>query len=202
MTIKTIPQVASTISFENTNRDMQKRTVRKNLFGTTVDREELQQNIALIESENKTKLKGFKYVSVIGRIDRNPKRLPNFLDSESEEDESHEHEATRQISTDNDSTASERNSKIGHAEQLSPQALMNNCHFVTEKNITSNSIKSITKDAPTTSSSSTSSTSSSSDKTQPTSSKKSEVKLHQRKTNGQKTITEYFPVTKRQKNHR
>lgn len=118
MTIKTIPQ-ASSISLENRNRDMQKRPVRKNLFGTTVDREELQQQIAQLESESNLTLKNFAIESVIGVIDsasddktRKLKRLPSCLDETDDDDEDDEEpqrvDASSEISTDSDSDSQDK----------------------------------------------------------------------------------------------
>lgn len=97
---------------------MQKRTVRKNLFGTTVDRAELQQQIAQLESESNLTLESFKIDSVIGVIDsanndqaRKLKRLPSCLDSETD-DEFQGIDVSREISTDNDSgDDSQKNTK-------------------------------------------------------------------------------------------
>lgn len=130
MTIRTIPQ-ASSISLENRSSDMQKRTVRKNLFGTTVDRAELQQQIGELESESNRTLEKFKIDSVIGFIDkasddqpRSMKRPLNCIDSDTDDtdDESQGIDLSRQISADNDSDDdSQPNAKIDEAASASTQ---------------------------------------------------------------------------------
>lgn len=78
MTIKTLSQAKSNISLiEKRKSDMQKRGAVRNLFNTTVDRGELQQQLKQMEAENKLTLQSYKFESVIGLIDRPEKPAPS-----------------------------------------------------------------------------------------------------------------------------
>lgn len=96
MTIKTLLQ-ASDIKIETRKSDMIKRGAVRNLFNTTVDRDELRNQTAQMENESLQTLQSYKLDSIIGVIDsanedqaRRLKRLPRCLerddDSESEEE--------------------------------------------------------------------------------------------------------------------
>lgn len=141
MTIKTITQ-ASPISLEN--RDMQMRTVRRNLFGTTVDRAELAQQRTELELEANKKLKHYTIESVI-RLGAN-RNLKRFLEIPARCLETEGNIVSNPISTDNDE-GDDDSQKIVTVDET-PSA-----------------------------------------SNQPTSSKKSEVRLIQLRTRGQKTIT-------------
>lgn len=71
---------------------MQKRGAVRNLFGVSVDRDELQNNLKQMELAELAKLEDFQDISVIGIIDRSSedqarkhKRLPRCLESSDDE---------------------------------------------------------------------------------------------------------------------
>jgi hypothetical protein len=70
MTIKTVLQISEQ-SIKTISSDMTKRrAVRKNLFGTTVDREELRRQLEQLEGESNVSLQSYKCESVLGLIER------------------------------------------------------------------------------------------------------------------------------------
>lgn len=67
--------------------------VRKNLFNTTVDRDELQKHAEQLDNEGRRALRSYKYDSIIGVIEsatedhaRKLKRLPSCLESSSNDE--------------------------------------------------------------------------------------------------------------------
>lgn len=116
MTIKNCLQSTSqqSVNLNTSTSDMQKRGAVKNLFGTTVDRDELQKNLRKMEMEELRKLRSYEVMSVIGVIDsasedqtRKHKRFPRYLES-SEDDSEEEHQRCtpprEPISSDNASS--------------------------------------------------------------------------------------------------
>lgn len=119
MTIKTVLQ-ASNASTTTDYSDMTKRrAVRKNLFGTTVDRDELNRQLRQLDEESNRALQSYQCDSVLGLIDRSDrdweasksgklKRLSlpgsSFVDSES--DESARDEASSSSSSSSASSSS------------------------------------------------------------------------------------------------
>jgi hypothetical protein len=96
MTIKTLLQT-SDINIETRRSDMQKRGAVRNLFNTTVDRDELQKQTAQLENESLQSLRNYKFHSIIGVIHsakedqaRKLKRLPRCLESDDDSDEDEE----------------------------------------------------------------------------------------------------------------
>ncbi|CRK89462.1 CLUMA_CG003203, isoform A [Clunio marinus] len=67
MTIKTLLQTTN-INNITAISDMQKRKVKRNLFNTTVDRDELQRQLGQLENESLRTLQSFECDSVIGVI--------------------------------------------------------------------------------------------------------------------------------------
>lgn len=105
MTIKTTSQVASNINLVTIKSDMPRRGAVRNLFNTTVDRDELQQQAKQMERDSNAALKEFEIDSVIGVIGnpsedqaRKLKRLPICLESDDDDDDS-DVEPTRNTST-------------------------------------------------------------------------------------------------------
>ena len=114
MTIKTVHHQASSLIIKISKSDMQKRGAVKNLFGTTVDRHELRQQLDRINDENNQTLQNYKVesiISVIGHSANNrprKKRSPISLESEDESDGKPQKKAsTRQpISNDDEPSSS------------------------------------------------------------------------------------------------
>lgn len=93
MTIKTLLQT-SDINIETRRSDMIKRGAVRNLFNTTVDRDELQKQTAQMENESLRSLKSYELDSIIGVIQsanedqaRKLKRLPRCLESDDDSDD-------------------------------------------------------------------------------------------------------------------
>lgn len=92
MTIYTVHQAFS-LSIKANTSDMQKRDAVKNLFGTTVDREELRQQLEQLNYENSQTLQNYEVESLIGVIGNSAnnrprkKKSPRNLESEDESDE-------------------------------------------------------------------------------------------------------------------
>lgn len=91
MTVKTI-QPASNLTIKASRSDMQKRGAVKNLFGTTVDRVELQEQLKQLNNESNQALERYDLESVIGVIDSanyQPRKLKRCIESDdsSSEDE-------------------------------------------------------------------------------------------------------------------
>ena len=93
MTIKTLLQI-SDISVETSRKsDMQKRGAVRNLFNSTVDRDELQKQAAQLENESLATLQSYRLDSIIGVIEsandgqaRKPKKSP-WYDEGSDDEE-------------------------------------------------------------------------------------------------------------------
>lgn len=92
MTIKTIYKTSNISIEENKKSDMQKRGAVRNLFNTTVDRDELQRLSDQAEKESYKILQNYKCDSIIGVIPsasldqaRKHKRLPRCLESDSDD---------------------------------------------------------------------------------------------------------------------
>ena len=73
---------------------MQKRGAVRNLFNTTVDRDELQKQSAQLENESLATLQSYRLDSIIGVIEsanddqaRKPKKSPRFYDDGSDDEE-------------------------------------------------------------------------------------------------------------------
>jgi hypothetical protein len=103
MTIKTLLQT-SDINIETRRSDMQKRGAVRNLFNTTVDRDELQKQTAQMENESLQSLRNYKFHSIIGVIHsakedqaRKLKRLPRCLESDDDSDEEEPQRIVRTI---------------------------------------------------------------------------------------------------------
>lgn len=113
MTIKTISQSSNT-NIVVKQSDMQKRGAVRNLFGTTVDRDELQKQLAQSENESYQTLQQYHCDSIIGVIQRDDedqarklKRLPQCLESDDEsDDESQTCEPTREHPSNDEAIAS------------------------------------------------------------------------------------------------
>lgn len=87
MTIKTLLQKSDTNIETSRKSDMQKRGAVRNLFGTTVDRDELQKQTAQMNSESMRTLRQYEIESVIGVIEsanedqaRRLKKIPRLFD--------------------------------------------------------------------------------------------------------------------------
>ena len=128
MTIITISQTSSQLISTNTRRsDMQKRGAVRNLFGTTVDREELQMNIRQLKSENDLAISGYEIDSVIDVIHsaredqaRRLKRLPRQLERDDEETSSSEDEEEERPITANTSDANNSSSDNATGSSIPP----------------------------------------------------------------------------------
>lgn len=86
MTIGTVHQ-ASSLIIKASKSDMQKRAV-KNLFGTTVDRNELRQQLERMDRENNQKLQNYKVYGVIGNSVNYRPRKKGYAKGVETEDES------------------------------------------------------------------------------------------------------------------
>lgn len=94
MTIKTL-LLSDNRNIETRRKsDMQKRGAVRNLFNTTVDRDELQEQVVRMENDNLKTLQSYKLESRIlkeesanGETVRKPKKFPRFLDADDSEDE-------------------------------------------------------------------------------------------------------------------
>lgn len=126
MTIKTLLQT-SEIKTESRRSDMIKRGAVRNLFNTTVDRDELQKQTAQLENESLHSLESYKFDSIIGVIQsanedqaRKLKRLPRCLESDDDSDDEDE-QPPRIVRTQpdeaSDASASEASSSSSNQEQ-------------------------------------------------------------------------------------
>lgn len=115
MTVKTVQQASSSTLNKASKSDMQKRgAVRKNLFDSVPDRDELNGQLKQYENESNQTLSNFKIESIIGVIDsasyqpRKLKRVPRCLESDddSDDDESEEIELNREATSDEPSSSS------------------------------------------------------------------------------------------------
>jgi len=88
MTIKTVHQAFSSKIKAKTS-DMQKRGAVRNCFGTTVNRDELQQQLQQLENENNQTLQNYRIIGVIGSsASYLPPRKKRFVRGPGTEDES------------------------------------------------------------------------------------------------------------------
>lgn len=113
MTIKTLLQTSEITNIVTRRSDMQKRGAVKNLFNTTVDREELQKQAAQLESESLQKLERYKVDSIIDVIHsanedqaRRMKRSPMSLESDDESSDEDPSRIVRHL-FENDKASSE-----------------------------------------------------------------------------------------------
>lgn len=113
MTIKTLLQTSDITNIVTRRSDMQKRGAVRNLFNTTVDREELQRQAAQLESESLQTLERYKVDSIIDVIQsanvdqaRRLKRSPMSLESDDESSDEEPQRIVRQLS-ENDEASSE-----------------------------------------------------------------------------------------------
>lgn len=86
MTIKTLHK-ASNLTLEASKSDMQKRGAVRNLFGTTVDRGELQEQLKQLNNENNRALGEYKIESIISE-NYQPRKLKRYIESDIESDSS------------------------------------------------------------------------------------------------------------------
>jgi len=88
MTIRTVHQALSSKLKAKTS-DMQKRGAVRNCFGTTVNRDELQQQLQQLENENNETLQNYRIIGVIGpSASYLPPHKKRFVSGPGTEDES------------------------------------------------------------------------------------------------------------------
>lgn len=124
MTLKTVQQASNSTINKASKSDMQKRSaVKKNLFDSVPDRDELTGQLEQYEQESNRTLSEFKIESVIGVIvnssyqPRKLKRVPRCLESDDDSDaDSEETELNREASSDEPSSSSTASSKSSAKE--------------------------------------------------------------------------------------
>jgi len=117
MTIRTVHQAFSSKIKAKTS-DMQKRGAVRNCFGTTVNRDELQQQLQQLENENNQTLENYRIIGVIGSsASYLPPRKKRFVRGPGTEDESDDNPpsivpARQDISSDEPSSSPSSSSSI------------------------------------------------------------------------------------------
>lgn len=117
MTIRTVHQAFSSKIKAKTS-DMQKRGAVRNCFGTTVNRDELQQQLQQLENENNQTLQNYRIIGVIGSsASYLPPRKKRFVRGPGTEDESDDNPpstvpARQDISSDEPSSSPSSSSSI------------------------------------------------------------------------------------------
>lgn len=128
MTVKTLTQT-SEINIETRKSDMIKRGAVRNLFNTTVDRDELQKQTAQLENESLHSLQSYKVDSVIGVIQSANqdqagkfKRTVRCLESDDDSDEDEEPQRVVRTQPDeaSDTSVSEASSSSSTTNQDQP----------------------------------------------------------------------------------
>lgn len=117
MTIRTVHQAFSSKIKAKTS-DMQKRGAVRNCFGTTVNRDELQQQLQQLENENNQTLQNYRIIGVIGSsASYLPPRKKRFVRGPGTEDESDDNPpstvpARQDISSDEPSSSPSSSSSV------------------------------------------------------------------------------------------
>lgn len=119
MTVKTIKQ-ASNLEIKASRSDMQKRGVVRNLFNTTVDQVELQEQMKQLDNESNQALEKYEFDSFIGVIDSakyQPRKLKRCI--ESDDSSSEDEEEPQRISPPSEPPSSDEPSSSSSSQTSS-----------------------------------------------------------------------------------